>query len=70
MLPLGGNYAQSVLGNSPINMRLDVGGPLQRLQLNEQEEIRNYAYENSQISKAKIKSVHDQYILRKSFDVG
>ena len=48
-------------------MSLDEAGPLRRLQLNELEEIKNDAYE---ISKTKIKSEYDQYILRKSFKVG
>ena len=52
------------------NMSLDEVGPLQRLQLNELDEIRNDVHESSKISKAKMKSVHDQIILRKSFDVG
>ena len=52
------------------NMSLDEAGPLRYLQLNELEEIRNDAYENSKISKAKMKSVHDQYVLRKSFKIG
>ena len=51
-------------------MSLDNAGPLRHLQLNELEEIRNDAYENSKISKAKMKSVHDQHIWRKSFEVG
>ncbi|GFS40869.1 hypothetical protein Acr_00g0070960 [Actinidia rufa] len=52
------------------NMSLEEAGTLRRLQLNELEEIRNDAYENSRISKAKMKSVHDQLIVRKSFKVG
>ena len=48
-------------------MSLDKAGPLRQLQLNELKEIRNDAYENSKISKVKMKSVHDQHILRKIF---
>ena len=51
-------------------MSLDEASPLRRLQLNELDEISNDAYENSKISKAEIKSVHDQNIWRKSFKVG
>ena len=51
-------------------MGLNEAGLLQRLPLNELDKIRNDAYANSKISKAKMKSIHDQYILRKSFDVG
>ncbi|XP_057491358.1 uncharacterized protein LOC130777082 [Actinidia eriantha] len=50
-------------------MSLDEASPLRHLQLNELDEIRNDAYENSKISKAKMKFVHDQYVLRKSFNV-
>ena len=50
-------------------MSLDEAGSLRRLQLNELDEIQNDKYENSKISKAKMKYVHDQYILRKSFEV-
>ena len=52
------------------NMNLNKACPLQKLQLNELDEIRNDAYENSKISKEKMKSVHGQYVLRKSFNVG
>ena len=38
--------------------------------INELEEIRNDAYENSKIHKARIKEFHDKRILRKTFDVG
>ena len=41
------------------NISLDKAGPIQQLQLTELEEIRNDAYENSKISKAKMKYVHD-----------
>ncbi|XP_057487288.1 uncharacterized protein LOC130773354 [Actinidia eriantha] len=52
------------------NENLADAGSLRKLQLNELDEIRNDAYENSKISKAKMKSLHDQRILRKSFEVG
>ena len=51
-------------------MSLDKAGPLRQLQLNELEEIRNDAYENSKITKAKMNSVDEQHILHKSFKVG
>ena len=41
-----------------------------KLQLNELDEIRNDAYENAKISKAKMKVHHDQHIQRKNFYVG
>ena len=40
------------------------------LQLNELEELRNEAYDNTKIYKDKIKKWHDQKILRKEFKVG
>ena len=52
------------------NENLDEAGSLRKLQLNELDEIRNDAYENSKISKEKMKLRHDQRILRKSFEVG
>jgi hypothetical protein len=38
------------------------------LQLNELEEIRNDAYENSRIYKNRMKAYHDKNIMRKSFE--
>ena len=40
-----------------------------RLQINELEELRNDAYESSQIYKARTKVFHDKYISRKSFEL-
>ena len=40
------------------------------MQINELEEIRNDAYDNSRIHKARIKDFHDKKILRKTFNVG
>eukprot|EP00258_Populus_trichocarpa_P034346 XP_024450365.1 uncharacterized protein LOC112326507 [Populus trichocarpa] len=52
------------------NSNLDDASQLRKLQINELEEIRNDAYENSKIHKARIKEFHDKKILRKTFDVG
>ena len=52
------------------NEGLGETGDHRRLQLNELDEIRNDAYENAKISKAKMKALHDQHISRKSFHVG
>ncbi|KAI5323449.1 hypothetical protein L3X38_032521 [Prunus dulcis] len=41
---------------------------LRKLQLNELEEVKNDAYENSQIYKERIKVFHDKNILRKNFE--
>ena len=50
------------------NFNLDKASSLRKLQLNELEEIRNDAYENSRIYKEKMKVFHDKHILRKSFE--
>jgi len=52
------------------NSNLDDANQLRKLQTNELEEIRNDAYENSKIYKARIKEFHDKRTLRKTFDVG
>ena len=41
---------------------------MRKLQLNELEEIWRDAYENSRISKERMRVFHDKQILRKSFD--
>jgi hypothetical protein len=51
------------------NSNLDDVSQLRKLQINELEEIRNDAYENSKIHKARIKEFYDKRILRKTFDV-
>jgi len=51
------------------NSNLDDASQLQKFQINELEEIRNDAYENSRIHKARIKEFHDKKILRKTFNV-
>ena len=52
------------------NMRMDDAREQMKLQLQELEEIRNDAYENSRIYKEKTKAFHDQLISRKNFCVG
>ncbi|XP_073265902.1 uncharacterized protein [Populus alba] len=52
------------------NLSLDDASQLRKLQINELEEIRNDAYDNSRIHKARIKEFHDKKILRKTFNVG
>ena len=52
------------------NSNLDDASHLQKLQINEFEEIRNDEYENSRIHKVRIKEFHDKKILRKTFNVG
>ena len=50
------------------NFNLDKASSLRKLQLNELEEIQHDAYENSRISKERMKVFHDKQILRKSFE--
>ncbi|KAJ4718790.1 Transposon Ty3-I Gag-Pol polyprotein [Melia azedarach] len=47
------------------NFNLDKANSLRKLQLNELEEIRNEAYENSRIYKERMKVFHDKNIVRK-----
>nr|GLL29713.1 uncharacterized protein LOC109149915 [Ipomoea trifida] len=51
-------------------MEMKKAGEERRLQLQELEELRLDAYENSRIYKEKTKMFHDNMILRKSFEVG
>ncbi|XP_073033722.1 uncharacterized protein [Primulina eburnea] len=52
------------------NMNLEEASASRKLQLQELEEIRLEAYENSRIYKEKTKLFHDNAILRKQFSVG
>jgi hypothetical protein len=52
------------------NSNLDDASQLRKLQINELEEIRNNAYENSRIHRVRIKEFHNKKILRKTFNVG
>ncbi|RDX81003.1 hypothetical protein CR513_38377, partial [Mucuna pruriens] len=50
-------------------MTYDQAGKERKLQLQELEELRLEAYENSQIYKQKVKQFHDHQILRKELKV-
>ena len=52
------------------NFNLDEASKLRKLQINELQELRNDAYENSKIYKSRIKDFHDNKISRKIFEVG
>jgi len=52
------------------NSNLDDASQLRKLQINELEEIRNDAYKNSRIHKARIKEFYGKKILRKTFNIG
>ena len=51
-------------------MEMDEAYKQSKLNLQELEEIRNEAYENSRIYKEKSKAFHDKMILRKNFVMG
>lgn len=52
------------------NMEMEKVGEQRKLQLQELEEIRNDAYENSRIYKEKTKEFHDQQLRGKHFTIG
>ncbi|CAN6685868.1 unnamed protein product [Malus baccata var. baccata] len=52
------------------NMDIDAAGLHRKLQMNELEEVRNEAYENSRIYKEKTKAFHDRMIRSKTFSIG
>ncbi|KAL0401487.1 UNVERIFIED_CONTAM: Retrovirus-related Pol polyprotein from transposon.6 [Sesamum latifolium] len=52
------------------NFDMRKAGVERKLQLQELEELRLEAYENTRIYKEKTKAFHDSFILRKQFDVG
>ena len=49
---------------------MDNAGNVQKLQLNELEELRNDAYENSRIIKAITKAFYDKRIFWKTVEIG
>ena len=51
-----------------LNFDLSTASTHRKLQLIELEELRNDAYDNSRIYKAKTKAAHDRQIMRKSFE--
>ena len=51
-----------------LNFDPSLAGDKQKLQLTELEELRNDAYDNSRIYKAKLKAAHDKQIMRKTFE--
>ncbi|RDX73605.1 hypothetical protein CR513_46768, partial [Mucuna pruriens] len=51
------------------NLAYDQAGEQRKFQLQELDELRLEAYENSRIYKQKVKKFHDQKILRKDFHV-
>ena len=51
------------------NLNFNDANNLQKLQLNEYEELRNDAYENFKIIKEKSKTFHDKIIFQKIFEI-
>ena len=51
-----------------LNFDLAKAGQERKLSLNELEELRNEAYENTRISKARTKAYHDKHIVPKTFE--
>ncbi|WVZ01381.1 hypothetical protein V8G54_027450 [Vigna mungo] len=52
------------------NLEYNAAGKQRKLQLQELDEIRLEAYENSRFYKEKVKRFHDRSILRKEFSIG
>ncbi|EXB54600.1 hypothetical protein L484_019170 [Morus notabilis] len=52
-----------------LNFDLSIAGVNQKLQLSKIEKLRNNAYDNSMIYKAKMKAAHDKQILRKNCEL-
>ncbi|XP_027342384.1 uncharacterized protein LOC113855101 [Abrus precatorius] len=52
------------------NLTLEQAGIERKLQLQELDEIRLQAYENSRLYKEKVRRFHDTHILRKEFSIG
>ncbi|KAL0378807.1 UNVERIFIED_CONTAM: hypothetical protein Sradi_3186200 [Sesamum radiatum] len=61
---------KSILEKTKCNFEMSKAGMERKLQLQELEELRLEAYENTRIYKEKTKAFHDSFILRKQFDVG
>ncbi|XP_059441924.1 uncharacterized protein LOC132174256 [Corylus avellana] len=53
-----------------LNFNLTKAGEQRKLQLDELEELRNDAYNCAKLYKDQMKKIHDQNILRRSFEVG
>ncbi|GKB72813.1 hypothetical protein Tco_0934225 [Tanacetum coccineum] len=62
--------AQSLLALKHANFDLSTAGDHRKVQLNELNELRDQAYENSLIYKEKTKRIHDSKIKNRVFNVG
>ncbi|GJY49398.1 reverse transcriptase domain-containing protein [Tanacetum coccineum] len=61
---------QSLLGLEKANFDPVITGDHRKVQLNELNELRDHAYENSLIYKAKTKRIHDSKIKNRVFNIG
>ncbi|GJU17991.1 hypothetical protein Tco_1145957 [Tanacetum coccineum] len=61
---------QSLLGLMHAKLDLETAGDHRKVQLNELNELRDHAYENSLIYKEKTKRIHDSKIKNRVFNVG
>ncbi|RDX92698.1 hypothetical protein CR513_25140, partial [Mucuna pruriens] len=68
--PLGMSPYRAYWAIKQCNLAYDQVGKKRKFQLQELDELRLGAYENSRIYKQKVKRFHDQQILRKEFQVG
>jgi len=62
--------ASSYWAIKQLNFNLTTASSQRKPQLNELEELRNNAYDSFKLYKAHMKKIHDQHIMRKSFEVG
>src|SRR5262249_33174032 len=53
-----------------LNFDMDAAGRERKLQLNELEELRLSAYDNSRMYKERTKKWHDRHILKRDFEIG
>ncbi|XP_022874201.1 uncharacterized protein LOC111393032 [Olea europaea var. sylvestris] len=68
-LPLGMEH-RAYWAMKQLNMDLSAAGEKRLLQLNELDEFRMEAYENSKLYKERTKKWHDMHIQRREFEVG
>ena len=68
-LPLELEY-KAMWAAKKLNCDIHAAKKKRLLQMNELEELRNEAYDNTRIYKDKTKKWHDQKIMRKEFKVG
>nr|GEX39297.1 DNA-directed DNA polymerase [Tanacetum cinerariifolium] len=68
--PTRGHHGANLTAKKQANFDLAVAGDHRKVQLNELNELRDHAYENSLIYKEKTKRIHDFKIKNRVFNVG